>query len=152
MGKMRFKWVSVVVTGVLGLLFCALYFTLPANVYGSSRLIAREYEPMRRLAPKNMLARKVSGTQAQIAVQNLGTPLLTVSGRVVCVGDLSGTPTWLISGWIIGREIYKAYQDPELVCPGAYPFTINEVHILLEITPDPSLLPLLSLSFPLCQQ
>lgn len=39
-----------------------------------------------------------------------------------------GTLTWQIDDWVIGDEIYKAFQDPGQACDGPYPFAIQTVH------------------------
>jgi hypothetical protein len=36
---------------------------------------------------------------------------------------------WMISGWVTGNELYKAYVDPALWCPGPYPFTVEEINM-----------------------
>lgn len=38
---------------------------------------------------------------------------------------------WLISDWVIGAELYKSYQNPSLTCSDPYPFTVEEVSIVL---------------------
>ncbi|MBN4076077.1 hypothetical protein JYT16_00005, partial [Gemmatimonas aurantiaca] len=50
-----------------------------------------------------------------------------------CLVDMGGVPWWLITGWIIGNELYSNYQDPESICPGAYPFAIRSAHMFLNI-------------------
>ena len=48
-----------------------------------------------------------------------------------CVSWDGGEITWLISGWLLGAEEYVALQDPDLVCCGAYPFTVEEIRMVL---------------------
>jgi hypothetical protein len=48
-----------------------------------------------------------------------------------CMISNIDTLVWSITGWIIGDELYKVYLDPAQACPNPYPFTINEVHIIL---------------------
>ena len=64
---------------------------------------------------------------------NAWAPLATASAQRVCTIRHAAEPVWLIIGWIIGNEVYKVYQDPEELCPGAYPFTITEAHFLLNV-------------------
>ena len=53
-----------------------------------------------------------------------------------CSVDMGGEPWWLISGWILGNELFSNYQDPDQLCPGAYPFSIQSAHMFLNIVPD----------------
>ena len=64
---------------------------------------------------------------------NAWAPLATLSAIRVCTIQHAGLPAWRIFGWIIGNEVYNVYQDPEELCPGAYPFTITEVHFILQV-------------------
>ncbi len=77
---------------------------------------------------------------AQSVVANQTSSLATSSLTLTapgdrCDGKLGGTPIWLIANWIIGNEVYTAYQDPAINCPGAYPFTIDTVHLFLDFDP-----------------
>lgn len=38
---------------------------------------------------------------------------------------------WMISGWVIGQELYKVLINPADSCPGAYPYTVHEIGIPL---------------------
>jgi hypothetical protein len=38
---------------------------------------------------------------------------------------------WMVTGWVIGDELYKVYLDPAQGCTNPYPFTITEVHIVM---------------------
>lgn len=70
---------------------------------------------------------------------NLANPLLAPANPGdTCSADMGDIPWWLISGWIIGNEMYSNYQDPDLICPGAYPFTIQSAHMFMNIVPDVS--------------
>ncbi len=48
-----------------------------------------------------------------------------------CIISNADSLVWLVTGWIIGDELYKVYLDPAQACPNPYPFTITEVHIIL---------------------
>ncbi|UCD16381.1 MAG: hypothetical protein JSV44_07905 [Candidatus Zixiibacteriota bacterium] len=41
--------------------------------------------------------------------------------------------SYYIQNWVTGGELYKSYQDPGLSCPNAYPFSVEEVLIVLHI-------------------
>ncbi|MBN2227092.1 MAG: hypothetical protein JW763_06975 [candidate division Zixibacteria bacterium] len=40
---------------------------------------------------------------------------------------------YFIQSWVVGSELYKAYQDPEQTCTNPYPFSVEEIHIALHI-------------------
>ncbi len=42
-----------------------------------------------------------------------------------------GPPAYYILNWIVGGDLYKAYQDPGLTCDRPYPFTIEAVSLYL---------------------
>jgi hypothetical protein len=48
-----------------------------------------------------------------------------------CTVQHTGDPYWLIQHWLLGAELYKTYQDPALSCSGPYPFSVEEVHMIL---------------------
>jgi len=50
-----------------------------------------------------------------------------------CTTNSLGDMAWLINHWIVGAELYKSYQDPGLTCTGPYPFTVEEVHMILYV-------------------
>ncbi len=50
---------------------------------------------------------------------------------VQCTVNNLGDPAWQISGWLIGMELYKSYQDPGQSCSGPYPFSVEEVHMMI---------------------
>lgn len=75
----------------------------------------------------------------QKVTANTGAPILSLSAMDpgdTCSAFRGGEPWWLVSGWLIGEESYYAYQNPDLVCPGAYPFTIQEAHFTLLFSPS----------------
>lgn len=47
----------------------------------------------------------------------------------LCTVRLVEDPYWLITGWLAGQELYKAYQDPALTCTAPYPFSVEEVYM-----------------------
>ena len=96
-----------------------------------------------RKTAQNITATPATGLRPQRIVANQPDQFTQPSLRLAapgdrCDGKLGGDPIWLIGGWIIGNEIYKSYQDPSINCPGAYPFTIDTVHIFLNFAPDPA--------------
>ena len=50
-----------------------------------------------------------------------------------CVAYEGTDPAWAIYPWVVGDELYKAYQDPAAACASPYPFAIHEVHTILYI-------------------
>jgi len=40
---------------------------------------------------------------------------------------------YYIQNWVEGGELYKSYQDAELTCTDPYPFSVEEVHIVLHV-------------------
>ncbi len=52
-----------------------------------------------------------------------------------CTVRMVGSAYWAIDGWIIGDEVYKAYQDVELLPADCeYPFYVTAVAIQMEFT------------------
>ena len=48
-----------------------------------------------------------------------------------CTVNLAGEPIYYIYPWVVGDELYKAYQDPSVTCEGPYPFTVEYIYIPL---------------------
>ncbi len=48
------------------------------------------------------------------------------------VGDF-GEASWLIYPWVIGDELYKAYQDPAATCGNPWPFLVEAVHYVVYV-------------------
>jgi hypothetical protein len=48
-----------------------------------------------------------------------------------CTVYAGGDIIYYIYPWVIGDELYKAYQDPSLSCDKPYPFTVENVHFAL---------------------
>jgi hypothetical protein len=38
---------------------------------------------------------------------------------------------YAILHWVTGAELYKSYQDPGLACDGPYPFSVEEIHMIM---------------------
>ena len=38
---------------------------------------------------------------------------------------------WMITHWITGNELYKSYQNPGLSCDAPYPFSVENIYIML---------------------
>ncbi len=57
------------------------------------------------------------------------SPMLRSSDT--CTVNLGGDPAWYIYPWVIGDEIYKAFQDPSVTCDGPYPFTVEFIYLPL---------------------
>lgn len=53
---------------------------------------------------------------------------------VACLSRHDGGAILAIAGWIVGNELYKSYQDPTAVCDGAYPYTVTDAHMILQIS------------------
>ena len=48
-----------------------------------------------------------------------------------CTVNLAGDPIYYIYPWVVGDELYKAYQDPSATCDKPYPFTIEYIYLPL---------------------
>jgi hypothetical protein len=48
-----------------------------------------------------------------------------------CTVYHGGPPAYYIPSWIIGAELYKAYQDPGKTCERPYPFSIDAIYLYL---------------------
>lgn len=109
-------------------IFSSLYSLL---VFSQATAAAKEVTAPENTRVNTAQAQKVYASQTNNSRTNLQTAV--TSPTDFCVSYLGGDPMWLIGGWLIGMESYHAYQDPEQVCPGAYPFTIQEAHLLLMV-------------------
>lgn len=38
---------------------------------------------------------------------------------------------WAIQHWVTGAELYKSFQNPAQTCTGPYPFTVQEVYMIM---------------------
>ncbi len=48
-----------------------------------------------------------------------------------CTVLMNQDMAWLISDWVVGNELYKGYQNPSQTCTDPYPFTVEEVSMVL---------------------
>lgn len=64
-------------------------------------------------------------------LQNLRQAVSFAAAAACTVGNDSAI-TYIINGWVVGEEIYKAYIDPAKGCPSPYPFTIQEVNMPMQ--------------------
>ncbi len=48
-----------------------------------------------------------------------------------CTVNLAGEPIFYIYPWVVGNELYKAYQDPSVTCDKPYPFTVEYIYLPL---------------------
>ncbi len=120
---------------LLAFIFCSLLsFTL------SAQSVVAATGPSKRPNAQNLTAQRLGAKSAQnLVVTKSGVStsasLIPAAPGDRCDGSLGGAPIWLIGGWITGEELYTAYQDPSINCPGAYPFTIDTVNIFLDFFP-----------------
>jgi hypothetical protein len=80
-------------------------------------------------------------TKAQASIKSLAgqNPIATYPQGVspqlrsgdTCLVYHGGDIAFYIYPWVIGDELYKAYQDPSLSCEGPYPFTIENIIFIL---------------------
>ncbi len=79
----------------------------------------------------NPVVTRLSGlTPVQYTPPDAPQPLRLLD---TCVINNGGPICYYIYPWIVGDELYKAYQNPGLVCDQPYPFTVTEVHFPLYI-------------------
>ncbi len=64
--------------------------------------------------------------------QTIGAPS-DLATAIQCVSRHDSGAVWAIDNWILGNELYKSYQDPVALCGGAYPYTVEAVHFVLQI-------------------
>jgi hypothetical protein len=74
---------------------------------------------------------KLTQTEA-VQVMPKGTSPAFRTGDT-CTVNLAGDPAWYIFPWVIGDELYKAYQDPSVTCDKPYPFTVDIIHLPLVV-------------------
>ena len=48
-----------------------------------------------------------------------------------CISYLGTDPYYFVYPWVVGDELYKAYQDPSANCTAPYPYTIQSVDFIL---------------------
>ncbi len=64
--------------------------------------------------------------------QTLGAPA-DLATALQCVSRHDSGAVWAINSWILGNELYKSYQDPVAACGGEYPYTVEDVHFVLQV-------------------
>ena len=77
-------------------------------------------------------------TAQSIRVESLDKPIhlgekSSFATAEACTLIHFGELSWYIEEWVTGGELYKAYQDPSAVCTGAYPFSVEEVLMVLNV-------------------
>ena len=91
---------------------CVIMIAMAATIHGagkqSPQVAPLQYSELKQLRPSTGMA-----------------------AADTCVVSLADSLVWMIDGWVIGDELYKAYLDPALSCSNPYPFTITEVHIIM---------------------
>lgn len=53
------------------------------------------------------------------------------SAAEICSVRHAGDAYWLIYYWFAGAELYKTYQNPAMTCTAPYPFSVEEVYMVL---------------------
>ncbi|MFH2036800.1 MAG: dockerin type I repeat-containing protein [Candidatus Zixiibacteriota bacterium] len=48
-----------------------------------------------------------------------------------CTTQNYDSVAWAVTHWVIGNELYKAYQDPSESCENPYPYSVENVYITL---------------------
>lgn len=61
---------------------------------------------------------------------NYSAPMFRLADT--CTVTMGGPMAYYIPGWVIGNDLYKAYQDPAESCDRPYPFTIDVVYLPLQ--------------------
>lgn len=62
------------------------------------------------------------------------------SSAEVCTVRHDGGAAWAIEHWVTGAELYKSYQDPSQTCSGPYPFTVEDIYVVLYFAAATSLI------------
>jgi len=53
------------------------------------------------------------------------------TAEICTVRHDTDTDLMAVDHWLLGYELYKSYQDPGDACEGPYPFSVEEIHMLL---------------------
>ncbi len=61
------------------------------------------------------------------------SPSIDLTTAFQCASRHDSGAVWAVSNWVLGNELYKSYQDPIEACGGAYPYTITDVHFVLQV-------------------
>ena len=64
--------------------------------------------------------------------QTIGAPT-ELATAIQCLSRHDSGAVWAIDSWILGNELYKSYQDPVAVCGGDYPYTVEDIHFVLQV-------------------
>jgi PKD repeat protein len=48
-----------------------------------------------------------------------------------CFAVAFDSMAWAIDGWLMGDELYKALLDPSANCDNPYPYTVEEIHMMV---------------------
>lgn len=62
---------------------------------------------------------------------NVGATSPTLRAGDTCSVYPGGPAAYYIPNWIVGGDLYKAYQDPGETCDRPYPFTIEDISLYL---------------------
>ena len=54
-----------------------------------------------------------------------------LSAADTCNATMHDSLVWQITGWVIGNELYKNYINPAVSCPNPYPYTVNEINMVM---------------------
>jgi Dockerin type I domain len=94
----------------------------------SSVAAQKQNAKITRIADRPVTAISIApdGSQTIGAASGLAT-------AIQCVSRHDSGAVWAIGNWILGNELYKSYQDPVAACGGAYPYSIETVHFVLQI-------------------
>ncbi|MEE9442881.1 MAG: dockerin type I repeat-containing protein [candidate division Zixibacteria bacterium] len=105
---MKFSFRSKVIGIFISFL---LLFTISSHGKEASRVKSLE-----NIKPKSILPKGAS---------------TSISALDTCAVYEGGDPAWLVYPWVEGNELFKVYQNPSATCTNPYPFSINQVHLIL---------------------
>jgi len=111
----RSQWLGLT---LLTLLFCAVSVPAADKREAQIRAIDNPVVTAIRIAPDGS--------------QTIGAPT-ELATAIQCVSRHDSGTVWAIDSWILGNELYKSYQDPVAACGGAYPYTVEDIHFVLQI-------------------
>ena len=70
----------------------------------------------------------------------LGADFAPLRAEDTCMVYHGGEISYYIYPWVVGDELYKAYQDPEASCDNPYPFVIYDVSLGLYVLASSTIL------------
>ena len=81
---------------------------------------------------KNVKITKLAGLSPE---NYMSAPKLSTSFAAAefCSVQNYDSIAWAVTHWVIGDELYKAYQDPSMSCDNPYPFAIEKIFYVLSI-------------------